>query len=232
MATERITLEPNRSSANKATSTRITTRLTRRWRIVFLTLLCAGMLWPLVAWTSAELLIVKSQISSPDAIVVMSGSSTYLERADWAAKLYREGRAPIIILTNDGLMSGWDRVQERNPYFYELAARELQQRGVPESKIQVVSDLALGTYEETLGVRDYAAAHNLKRLLIVTSGYHSRRTLWSVRRACEGSGIELGIDSPPPGWQTPFPSRWWLHRWGWKVVGGEYVKMIYYRMRY
>src|SRR5258708_30700401 len=30
-----------------------------------------------------------------------------------------------------------------------------------------VSDIALGTYEESLGVRDYATAHQLKRLLVV-----------------------------------------------------------------
>ena len=77
-----------------------------------------------------------------------------------------------------------------------LAARELQQQGVPESKIQIVSEIALGTYEEGLGVRDYASAHQLNRLLIVTSAYHTRRTLWSMRHACEGSGIEIGIDSP------------------------------------
>jgi len=162
----------------------------------------------------------------------MSGSATYRERADWAAKLYREGRAPIVILTNDSLKSGWDKKEERNPYFYELAARELQRLGVPASKIQVVSDIALGTYEESVGVRDYAGAHQLKRLLVVTSAYHTRRTLWSLRHACEGSGIEIGIDSPPPGWQTPAPARWWWRRWGWKVVAGEYVKLAYYWMRY
>jgi uncharacterized SAM-binding protein YcdF (DUF218 family) len=234
MATERIALEAERSRwpANKAARSRVSKRRIGRWRILLIALIFAAVMSPLFAWGSAELLIAKSDLASADAIVVMSGSATYVERADWAAKLFREGRAPIIILTNDGLIGGWDRVQERNPYFYELAARELQKRGVSESKIQIVPEVALGTYEESLGLRDYATAHNLKSLFVVTSAYHSRRTLWSMRRACEGSGIQLGIDSPPPGWQTPFPSRWWLHRWGWKVVGGEYVKMVYYRLRY
>ncbi len=234
MATERIAseAESKRWPANKADRTLISKRRIGRWRILLIAVICAAVMSFLLAWGSAELLIVKSNLPVADAIVVMSGSSTYVERADWAAKLYREGRAPIIILTNDGLISGWDRVQERNPYFYELAARELQKRGVPESKIQVVPGIAIGTYEESLGLRDYATAHNLKSLMVVTSAYHSRRTLWAMRHACEGSGIQIGIDSPPPGWQTPLTYRWWLHRWGWKVVGGEYVKMLYYRMRY
>jgi len=234
MATERIEVltPPSSRFVNKAVKARADGKAKRRRLVLLIALLSAAVLWPVLAWAGAHLLIVKSELASADAIVVMSGSATYRERADWAAKLYREGRAPIIILTNDSLKSGWDKKEERNPYFYELAARELQRLGVPESKIQVVSDIALGTYEESVGVRDYASTHRLKRLLVVTSAYHTRRTLWSLRHACEGSGIEIGIDSPPPGWQTPAPSRWWWRRWGWKVVAGEYVKLIYYWMRY
>jgi uncharacterized SAM-binding protein YcdF (DUF218 family) len=234
MATERIEVltPPNSRFVNKAVKARAHGKAKRRRLVLLIALLSAVVLWPIIAWAGAHLLIVRSELASADAIVVMSGSSTYRERADWAARLYREGRAPIVILTNDSLKSGWDKKEERNPYFYELAARELQQLGVPESKIQVVSDIALGTYEESVGVRDYASAHQLKRLLVVTSAYHTRRTLWSLRHACEGSGIEIGIDSPPPGWQTPAPSRWWWRRWGWKVVAGEYVKLVYYWMRY
>src|SRR5204863_9376563 len=118
--------------------------------------LSVAVLWPLLAWLGARLLIVKNEIPSADAIVVLSGSATYLERADWAARLYRDGRAPIIVLTNDNLLSGWSKAEERNPYFYELTARELERRGVPEEKIRVVAEIALGTYEESLEVRDYA----------------------------------------------------------------------------
>ncbi len=186
----------------------------------------------LAAWLAAELLIVKSEVASADAIVVLSGSSTYVERTTWAAKLYREGRAPLVMLTNDGLISGWDQKEQRNPYYYELAMRRLQDAGVPADRIQIVSGAAAGTYEESLQIREFATSHELKRLLVVTSAYHSRRAFWSMRRAFVGTGIQIGIDSPPPGWQTPSPWLWWSRRWGWKVVGGEYVKMAYYWSRY
>lgn len=186
----------------------------------------------LVAWLAAELLIVKSEVASADAIVVLSGSSTYVERTAWAAKLYREGRAPIVVVTNDGLISGWDQREQRNPYYYELAMRRLQDAGVPSDRIQIVSGAAAGTYEESLQIREFATSHKLNRLLVVTSAYHSRRALWSMHRAFEGTGIQIGIDSPPPGWQTPSRWLWWSRRWGWKVVGGEYVKMVYYWSKY
>jgi len=196
--------------------------------IAALLIVCA----PLLAWAAARLLIVKAEVQSPDAIIVLSGSSVYLERATWAAKLYSEGRAPLVVLTNDGVLSGWDNREDRNPLFYELSMRRLQQEGVPSTHIQVVPEQAVGTYDESLLIREFAIEHRLHRLLIVTSGYHSRRALWSVRRACEDSGIEIGIDSAPPGWQTPSPWVWWSKRRGWKLVAGEYVKMIYYWTKY
>src|SRR5258707_2095805 len=160
----------------------------RRFLIIAAVLLASS---PFVAWCAARFLIVKADVKSPDAIVVLSGSSTYADRAGWAAQLYREGRAHLIVLTNDGLISGWDHLEERNPYYYELSTRRLEQQGVPADRIQLAPGQALGTYEESLLVRDYATAHNLKRLLIVTSGYHSRRALWSIRSAFECSGIDV-----------------------------------------
>ena len=219
-------------AANTIAETRPRTR-TRHWlrRILLIALLGAAA-WPLIAWAAARLLIVEAEVIQADAIVVLSGSSTYIERADWAAKLYSRNRGPIVILTDDKLISGWNRIEERNPYFYELAAKELQKRGVPAERIQVISEPALGTYYESLNVCEYATTHHFKRILVVTSAYHSRRAFWSVRRACERSRIEVGISAPAPGWQTPSPWTWWMRRWGWRVVAGEYPKIIYYWWRY
>ena len=227
MATTQVTSPANISQPEAKTTVSLTRkRATRLLGIVAVSL--AG--WFMLAWVGAQLLIVKSEMPAADAIVVLSGSSTYVERTAHAAKLYREGRARIVVLTNDGLLSGWNEKEQRNPLFCELAVRELRQHGVPADRIQIVPGQAAGTFEEVRLVKEFAASHSLKRLLVVTSAYHSRRALWSARRIAAGSGVEPGIDSPPPGWQTPSPSNWWLHRWGWKVVAGEYVKLAYYRL--
>src|SRR5258707_12730264 len=143
----------------------------RRFLIIAAVLLASS---PFVAWCAARFLIVKADVKSPDAIVVLSGSSTYVERAAWAAQLYREGRAPLIVLTNDGLISGWDHLEARNPYYYELRTRRLAHQGVAADRIQLASGQALGTYEETLLVRDHSTGHHFKPVLIATSRYPYR----------------------------------------------------------
>lgn len=183
--------------------------------------------WPF-SWLAAKALIVTRRLEHADAIVVLSGSSTYVERSQWAARLYNDGRAPRIILTNDGLLGGYSSEIDRNPFFVELAKAELQRAGVPTDRIEVITKLGENTYDEATFLRDYSTRHNLRSLLIVTSAYHSRRAFWVFERVFQGTEITLGIESPPPGIQTPRPATWWLHKLGWKLVPGEYLKLIYY----
>jgi uncharacterized SAM-binding protein YcdF (DUF218 family) len=201
-------------------------------RRIIISVVCVIALWPLLAWLAARSLVVKSEVSKADAIVVLSGPGTYVERTDWAARLYHERRAPLVVISNEGLLSGWSASDDRNLYFHELAARRLQQHGVATKDIKVVSDIGAGTYQEGLRLCDYAANERFNRVLVVTSAYHSRRALWSIERACKDKPIQIGMESPPPGWQTPAPASWWLHESGWRLVAGEYVKMIYYRLVY
>jgi uncharacterized SAM-binding protein YcdF (DUF218 family) len=188
--------------------------------------------WILLSWVAARALIVSSEQAHADALVVLAGSATYRERARWAARLFLEGRAPKIILTDDGLRGGWSITEQRNLFFVERAAQELQRGGVPANRIEVIPQVVSGTHEEALRVREYASTHDLHSILVVTSAYQSRRALWTLRRVFKDSGMEVRLEAAPTGEQTPSPTTWWWHKLGWQLVGGEYVKMVYYLAHY
>ena len=208
-------------------------RLKRRhpaiWRTVRVILVLGLSVW-LMSWVAARGLVVTTDTAHADAIAVLAGSATYIERADWAANLFAAGRAPRIILTNDGLLSGWSAPQQRNPFFIERAVEELKRQGVPPEKIEIVPGLVANTYEEVQRLREYAAARGWRSILIVTSAYQSRRALWIAQRMM--NGIAVGIDPVAPGAQTPAPSTWLIYKLGWRMVPLEYVKLVYYRLRY
>lgn len=187
---------------------------------------------PFLAWGAARFLITQSDLTHADALVVLGGSASYIERTREAARLYRDGRAPQIILTNDGQKGGWSNALERNPYFVERSVDELVKAGIPPEKIETLPTVVSSTYDEARLLREYAAQHGLRSILVVTSPYHSRRALWTLRHVFQGSGVEIGLVSPDPGVDTPRVSTWWLSRRGWKMVGGEYLKLIYYWVRY
>jgi uncharacterized SAM-binding protein YcdF (DUF218 family) len=167
-----------------------------------------------------------------DALVVLAGSSTYLERTRHAAQLFNEGRAPRIILTNDNQKSGWSNERESNPFFVERAADELTRRGVPQEKIEIAPGMVSSTHDEAVRLREYAGEKKLRSILVVTSAYQSRRALWTMRRVFRDSGIEIGLDPVESGEQSPRSTTWWRYRLGWEMVPGEYLKIVYYRLMY
>jgi uncharacterized SAM-binding protein YcdF (DUF218 family) len=189
--------------------------------------------WSLLAWVAAKKLIVSLELPQADAMVVLAGSTAYLERTRRAIELFREGRAPKVILTNDNQQSGWSNELQRNPLFIERAAEELVRAGgVPESSVEMLQEPVSSTHDEALLLRRFAEAHGLRSILIVTSAYHSRRALWTFRKVFEGSGINVGVAIVEPGQQSPRPATWWLHLSGWRMVAGEYLKLIYYWLTY
>ena len=188
--------------------------------------------WSLLAWVAARALIVSAELPRADALVVLSGSGAYVERTQLAAQLFRQGRAPKIILTNDSQRGPWSIEEQRNPTFTERAVSELRRNGVTPDRIEVLPDAISSTYSEALVLRRYATEKGLRRVLVVTSSYHSRRALWTLRHVFEGSGVEVGLETVAPGQQMPSPATWWWYPSAWQMVAMEYPKLIYYWLRY
>ena len=186
--------------------------------------------WVLVAPLIALLLVSEKQIESPDAILVLAGSAVYRERNSHAARLFQEGKAPLILLTNDDKRSGWSDADGANPRFVELARRELVAQGVPQDRIRVLEPKVTGTIVEARLLASTAEGMGIKRLLLVTSSYHSARALRTFEEVVgtDGRGLEVGMSPVPTGVETPSVMTWWLSVKGWRFVVGEYVKSVYY----
>jgi uncharacterized SAM-binding protein YcdF (DUF218 family) len=204
----------------------------RRWALrVGVALVVA---WPLVAWGAARALVVREELPQADVIVVLSGASEYVERTGRAAELFRAGVAPKIVLTNDNLRGGWNSAQQRNPFFVERAADELRRAGVPDAHIEALPEPVAGTYDEAVRLRAYASERGLRSVLVVTSAYHSRRALWTMRLVFRESGVRVGVAPVAAGGEagTPSAAGWWLSARGWRSVAPEYPKLVYYWLRY
>lgn len=206
----------------------------RRWSKlkVLQWLLILTLAWSILAWLAARALIVSAPLSSADAIVVLSGSGAYLERTQKAAELYRAGQAPLVLLTDDHTRGGWSSAQQRNPFFVERAIEELIKAGVPADRIRVAPGVASNTHVEALLIKESASTQRLRSVLVVTSAYHSRRALRTFRQSFAGTQTAVGLESVSVGSLTPSPAFWWLQPEGWRTVGLEYLKFIYYWFKY
>ena len=145
----------------------------------------------LVSLSLETYLIFEKPITQADALVVMAGSPG--ERLPAASFLYRQGTAPKIILTNDGMFSAWSELFQRNLYEIEWAEQALIKDGIPEQAIVKLPFSESGTYFDAKHTVKYALDNKIASLIIVTSDYHTRRAYWTFNQMAEGQAIELGI---------------------------------------
>lgn len=201
--------------------------MSRRFKIS-LVLIGVLALWVFLAPYLATCLIIEKPLASADAIIVLSGSAVYKERTRKAAELYARGVAPRILLTNDGERSGWLQKEQTNLPFVELERRELLESGVPAEAISVLPGTVAATVDEANAILAELDERPLTSLLIVTSAYHTSRSLWTFEKVLKGRGVEIGIEHAPVGEYSPLPATWWLTPRGWEMVAAEYVKSAAY----
>jgi uncharacterized SAM-binding protein YcdF (DUF218 family) len=126
------------------------------------------------------------QITMPsaEAIVVLGGTTRNNEpprimpdmndsgdRLLYAAKLYREGVAPIIILTGGRIQWYGGESSEA-----ESMAMILELMGVPRQAMLLESK-SLNTYENAIYTKEILKQKNIKNILLVTSATHMPRSL-------------------------------------------------------
>ena len=128
---------------------------------ILLVLLGLLVLAGVAAWRfPQQLLTVDSGPVTADVLVVLGGGS--FERPDRAAELFRQGEAPRVICTGEG-----DCKSNR---------ARLVKQGVPVAVIQTECE-SLTTRENAEYTIQLLRAQGVKRAIIVTTWFHSRRAL-------------------------------------------------------
>jgi uncharacterized SAM-binding protein YcdF (DUF218 family) len=66
---------------------------------------------------------------------------------------------------------------------------------------------------------------------VVTSPYHTRRSLGTFEKVFADTGVEIGIH-PAVRTSPAIPERWWLRRYDRGYVLYEWAALVYYRLRF
>jgi vancomycin permeability regulator SanA len=159
--------------------------------------------------------IVDESPQHSDAIIVLGDDNYNGDRAARAAELFKAGWAPYIVASGRYL----------RPYasVAELIQRDLTDRGVPASAIVRLSHRAENTREEAFALRQLISSRGWKRILLVTSNYHTRRAGFIFERALS-PGIELRVVAAHDSEYDP--ENWWRTRRGVKTFFSESVGIL------
>jgi uncharacterized SAM-binding protein YcdF (DUF218 family) len=171
-----------------------------------------------------DFLVVDMPLAHADALVVMAGEEPI--RLHAAARLYKEGKAAKILLTNDGIFSSWSEEKQRNLYQVEWAEDNLLKMQVPENAIVKLPYSSSGSIHDALNTRKYVLDKGVKSIIIVTSDYHTGRSLWTFERVFQGYHVKIGV-SPA---KSDMKSESYLRRF--MTLSYELLKIVYYKCRY
>lgn len=147
---------------------------------------------------AGRMLIVNEQPQASDAIVILGDDNYQGQRAKKASELLRQGWAPRIICSGRYL----------RPYatVAQLEQHDLLSDGVPASAIVPFPNYAVNTGEEAVAVGRFIQEHGWKRIIVVTSDYHTRRARYIYRHLLP-PGDELRMVAAPDSAYDP--ADWW-----------------------
>lgn len=156
-----------------------------------------------------QILCVESGDVHADALVVLGGD--FGDRSARAAELFRQGVAPKIIVSGAGDCT--------------INLQLLTNAGVPASAIQLECRSKTTRENAEFSVSLLRAA-GVRRAIIVTSWYHSRRALSSFRHYAP----EIEFYSKPS--YSDYARSTWSRAGVWRDVRAEYMKIPGYWLRY
>ncbi len=193
--------------------------------VLVLSVIAAGWAWP----RAGRWLVVEAPLQPADIIVVLAGPR--VERWLEGVELYRENAAPKIVLSSGRIEAAEDALRARGirfPREADLMKDAMVQLGVSAADIIVFPEAVDNTAAEANATRTLVSAHGWRRILVVTSKYHTRRTRYAFERAFAGSGVHIQIRGSR--FDASQPDTWWKHRADLRFVISEYQKLLAYRL--
>jgi len=182
---------------------------------------------PIILRSVGEYLVVEDTLQTAEAIVVLNGSAPL--RVLEAARLYKEGWAPKIILSQAlrrGDFYAFEALDIKIVQEHEYDREALLRSGVPDHDIMIIEEEAANTLAELRAVLRILQPPEDATLIVVTSNYHTRRTaaIWNYLTDGQVKGLVRWTRNDP----SFDPATWWKDRQSIKHLVNEYMGLINY----
>ena len=173
-------------------------------------------------------LIVKDPPEAADIIYVLNGDPN--TRPFEAARLYQEGLAPKVAIAR--AENSMTNVVNLTMNTTDLCIKVLHAGGITGGHL-VELNMPGGvrsTFDEAMLLKEYAVRTGIRRVIVVTSEFHSRRAKWIFQKVLKNERVKIiirPVANPKYG-----KDNWWRKEDGLIGCQNEYIKLIFYLMHY
>ncbi len=151
---------------------------------------------------------------SADAIIVVSGGDTTARTAE-AIRLFQENWATYIVFSGAA-------ADKDGPSNARVMRQQAINSGVPIGST-IIEEQSETTKQNAEQVQDSLREQGIRRVILVTSGYHMKRVSLEFSRQL-GDSVEL-VRRPVPR-DRQWSNTWWLTPHGWYLAVSELVKIV------
>ena len=170
--------------------------------------------------------VVNDPVEKADAVYVLGGGLD--QRPFAAAELYAKGTVPLVLVAEP---SRGPAVQMNlMPSDSEVTLGILKKQHVPDSAVQRIGNGVRSSRDEAVALHEWLKTHPVRRVVIPTDPFHTRRVKWFFTREIRDTGTELAVVAiPNPRYDA---ERWWESEESFLSFFNELVKTLYYRLHY
>ena len=178
--------------------------------------LTAGVTFSIALVATSGRFLVVNQPRKADVLVVLAGETD--RRPARGLELLDQGYAPRLILNvpAETKIYQWNQVEIARKYVERLPAA---------NSISICPIYGRSTREEAHDVSACIQGLNARRILLVTSDYHTRRALSIFNQVLPADySVGAAFDA------NEFGVQWWRHREWAKVNFAEWLKLIWWEL--
>lgn len=222
---ERILLNKNMDGAGTGRWQRVPRWVRKALVLVAVVLLSWSLRTPLLRGMG-NLLITEDPLVRADEVFVLGGA--IVDRGIEAANVYNQGISERFVFTGapvptalEGL--GIDSTEAA------CTRNEAVRHSLPMANTLVLNK-GTSTFEEAEALLHQAKIDQADTVLVISSLFHLRRVGFVFRKRFQGSGITVLLHGAPS--QNFDEQHWWSSEEGLIMVNNEYVKLVYYWLKY
>jgi uncharacterized SAM-binding protein YcdF (DUF218 family) len=170
-------------------------------------------------------LIQQDEPQKVEAMVVLSGNA--FERGYEAYDLFMKGYAPKIICPGGNLQPDF-LVLNDSVYESDLTKKSILRQHVADS-IVITLHQGASTAEEAVAVLKYCKENHIKKIMVVTTLFHTRRAGHVYHKLFDKEGIQVIMRGAHCYMYDE--NHWWQNEYGMIGLNNEYMKTLYYWLK-
>jgi uncharacterized SAM-binding protein YcdF (DUF218 family) len=171
--------------------------------------------------------LAPGRMNKADVLIMEGGMLVKLTVVKIALDLVSSGKADYLVVVDQDVKG--EDIFALSDYPL-LVAKNLEALGLKKGQFEVIGVPAKHpvTLTEAKIVLSQLSKKGVRSAILLTQGFHARRSYWAYKRV----GLPLGIEIIPCAYFTNYgKENWWQQTEGVEEFLSEFIKFIYYLLR-